>query len=461
MLTVRLLAIDLTRSRLARGRRQAGEYYGVFGHCSGPTTGNSFTLNYSNGDNAAIAQTVALNVKILATDYITTSGTSFVPSSTTYVADDSSGQSFVVVGSGTYNFIGGDGNITAWEGPGGNASVAGGNGNDLFGFNAGSSYVVAAGNGDDTFVANGSGTIYTGTGQNIIFSDPAGPNGNFIYSHGQDTISAGTGPTTVATFGYAPLILGGTGNLVVYGNTAVDETVAAGSANTIFSATSGTYFMGTGNQNVFIGSANSSSVVIGSTGSETVFGGPNSTEQVWANSSSLVFAGASGDSATIVGGTSQATLFGAAGSNQTFLGTSGAFYAAGGGNETLNASGSSGTGNLIFAGQSSLGGSPNTLLMAGSGDDTMVAGSGNDTMTGGAGSDNFQFTKGFVGGTDIINDFANNDLVALFGYGTAAGANALATATVSAGSTTIALSDNTKITFSGVTSTSNIHIVST
>ena len=56
----------------------------------------------------------------------------------------------------------------------------------------------------------------------------------------------------------------------------------------------------------------------------------------------------------------------------------------------------------------------------------------------------FQFSKGFVSG-DIISDFNNNDLVTLYGYGTAAGANALATATVSGGSTTIALSDNTKI----------------
>lgn len=427
----------------------------------GPTSGNSFTLNFSNGDNAAIAQAIALNIQIPSTDYITNPGTSFVPNTTTYVADDSSGQSFVVAGSGTYNFVGGDGNLTVWEGPGGSASVAAGNGNDLLGFNAGSSYTVAAGNGNDTFVANGSGTIYTGIGNNLIFSDPAGPNGNFIFSHGHDTISAASGPTTVATYGYAPEIFGGSGSLLVYGNSAVAETVAAGSgATTIFSATSGTYFMGTGSTNEFIGSPGSSSTVVGSTGSETVFGGPNATEDVFANSSHLIFAGASGDSATITGGTSQVTLFGAAGSAQTLLGTSGALYAAGGGNETLNASGSSGNGNLMFAGQSSLGGSPNTLLLAGAGNDTLVAGSGNDTMTGGPGNDIFQFSKGYAGGTDIINDLTNNDVVNLFGYGTAAGANALAAATVAGGSTTIALSDNTKITFSGITNTGSIHIVS-
>ena len=427
----------------------------------GPTSGNSFNLNFTNGDNAAIAQAIALNIQIPSTDYITNPGTSFVPNTTTYVADDSSGQSFVVAGSGTYNFVGGDGNLTVWEGPGGNASVAAGNGNDLLGFNAGSSYVVAAGNGNDTFVANGSGTIYTGIGNNLIFSDPAGPNGNFIFSHGHDTISAATGPTTVATYGYAPEIFGGSGSLLVYGNSAIAETVAAGSgATTIFSATSGTYFMGTGNTNEFIGSPGSASTVVGSTGSETVFGGPNGSEDVFANSSSLIFAGSSGDSATITGGTSQVTLFGAAGSAETLLGSSGSFFAAGGGNETLNASGSSGN-NLMFAGESSVGGAPNTYMAGGSGNDTLVAGSGANTLAGGAGNNLFQFTKGFVGGTDIISDFTNNDVVNLFGYGTAAGANALAAATVSGGSTTIALSDNTKITFSGITNTGSIHITST
>ena len=254
-----------------------------------------------------------------------------MPNTTTYVADEV-GQSFVVAGSGTYNFVGGDGNLTVWEGPGGNASVAAGNGNDLLGFNAGSSYVVAAGNGNDTFVANGSGTIYTGIGNNLIFSDPAGPNGNFIFSHGHDTISAATGPTTVATYGYAPEIFGGSDPCWCMAIRQSLKTVAAGSgATTIFSATSGTYFMGTGNTNEFIGSPGSASTVVGSTGSETVFGGPNGSEDVFANSSSLIFAGSSGDSATITGGTSQVTLFGAAGSAETLLGSSGWFFAAGGG----------------------------------------------------------------------------------------------------------------------------------
>ena len=103
---------------MARGHWKAGEHDGVFGHYSGPTSGNSFNLNFTNGDNAAIAQAIALNIQIPSTDYITNPGTSFVPNTTTYVADDSSGQSFVVAGSGTYNFVGGDGNLTVWEGPG-------------------------------------------------------------------------------------------------------------------------------------------------------------------------------------------------------------------------------------------------------------------------------------------------------------------------------------------------------
>ena len=80
-------------------------------------------------------------------------------------------------------------------------------------------------------------------------------------------------------------------------------------------------------------------------------------------------------------------------------------------------------------------------------------------MTGGAGSDLFQFTNGQAGGNDFITDFSANDIVNLVGYGANAAANAIAAATVSGGSSTIQLSNSTKITFTDVASlsTTNIH----
>ena len=89
------------------------------------------------------------------------------------------------------------------------------------------------------------------------------------------------------------------------------------------------------------------------------------------------------------------------------------------------------------------------------------AGTGSDTMTGGAGSDFFQFVNGAAGGNDFITDFSSSDVVNLIGYGANAAANAINAATVSGGSSTIQLSDSTKITFVNVASlsTTNIHNV--
>ena len=110
----------------------------------------------------------------------------------------------------------------------------------------------------------------------------------------------------------------------------------------------------------------------------------------------------------------------------------------------MNAGGSF-TSNLFGAGA----GTAN--LIGGSGSDTIFAGTGTATMTGGSGSDLFVFTKGAAGGTDFIADLSASDAVVLNGYG-GAGAitTALSTATISGSSTTITLSDATRITFSNV-----------
>jgi Ca2+-binding RTX toxin-like protein len=80
------------------------------------------------------------------------------------------------------------------------------------------------------------------------------------------------------------------------------------------------------------------------------------------------------------------------------------------------------------------------------------AGTGSATMTGGAGTDLYAFFKGQAGGTDLITDFkAGIDHVTLQNYGAGAAAAALQTAKVSAGSTTITLSDGTQVTFQGIT----------
>jgi RTX calcium-binding nonapeptide repeat (4 copies) len=388
-------------------------------------------------------------------------GTVFTPAGYTFVTDNTGGGNFTVAGA--QNFIGGNGNLTVWDTVGaasiggGIDTIAAGNGNDLFGLTAGSTYAVAAGNGTDTFFANGSGTVSDGDGRNLIFAGSASGT-NVVSSYGTDTVVAGAGANTVATHGADPLVFGGTGSLEVFGTTATNATVAGGSGSEIiFSAHSGVYFLGS-STSLFVGNTSSDSTIIGTTGTETVFGGASSNELIFNNSSSLVFGAGSNDSATIIGGASPSTLFGAAGSSINYFATAGgALYSAGTGNETLNAASS--TANItVFGGHDSTAGNS---LVGGAGNDALIAGSGSDTMTGGAGHNTFAFINGAAGGHDFVTDYNANDVVGLFGYGAGAGAAALAAATVAGGATTIALSDNTKITFENITTPSSIKIFST
>jgi Ca2+-binding RTX toxin-like protein len=98
------------------------------------------------------------------------------------------------------------------------------------------------------------------------------------------------------------------------------------------------------------------------------------------------------------------------------------------------------------------GGGGNDVMLGGaSGHDTMIAGSGNDTMFDGGAQEVFAFFNGMSGGADAIGSFVQGrDYIALEGYGSDADANALATAVVSNGSTTLSLPDGTTITILGV-----------
>ena len=72
-------------------------------------------------------------------------------------------------------------------------------------------------------------------------------------------------------------------------------------------------------------------------------------------------------------------------------------------------------------------------------------------MVAGAGQEVFLFSQGSAGGSAVIWNFAQGaDEVALLGYGANAVSNALASATVAFGSTTIGLPDNTRITFANI-----------
>jgi len=386
----------------------------------------SLTVNADNGTSGPPPSSSGTNELAVSTSGAVIT----VPTGYQFTVDSTGGGSGTILG--VQNFIGGSGNLNVTNTAGsGTDTIAVGNGSDVLWLVQGSTYDVAAGNGADTFTAVGTGTITGGTGSNTFFiggpTSAFGSASNTVFLNGTDTANAGYGSATITASG-TDLINNGPG------------------ADTDFLA-------GTATVNSF---ANTSSTIIGgpSANPELVFGNTGASQFISAGGTNLTFVAGSSDSATVLGGTNAATLWGGSGSSISFTGSAaGALFIAGAGNETLNAASSASPVTLF-------GGSGGDSLVGGSGGDVLFAGSGSDTMTGGAGNNFFEFYKG-VGGNHTITDFSSNDLVALFGgYGSAAGANALAAATVSGGSTKIALSDNTTITFTNITNPNSIKIYS-
>jgi Ca2+-binding RTX toxin-like protein len=103
------------------------------------------------------------------------------------------------------------------------------------------------------------------------------------------------------------------------------------------------------------------------------------------------------------------------------------------------------------------------VMIGGSGADTMIGGSGGDTMTGGGGANVFAFFASATDGAQVfITDFNASDSVDLGGYDPAQSAISIQdAATVSSAGVTLTLSDQTTITFAGLTSASalNGHIL--
>ena len=154
----------------------------------------------------------------------------------------------------------------------------------------------------------------------------------------------------------------------------------------------------------------------------------------------------------VTGGGGATSLFGGAGGSISYrnITDGNVSYTAGIGDETINASQSGGRG-LYVGGLDTAG---HNLMMAGAGADTLNAGSGAATLFGGGGVDVFNFFAS-LGGAGAVNaviaDWSPTETVRLLGYAPGTGNNAVAGATTAGGSTTVTLSDNTKITFTGLT----------
>jgi Ca2+-binding RTX toxin-like protein len=270
------------------------------------------------------------------------------------------------------------------------------------------------------FATGGSGTVVAGGGNNFI-SIPATDKGPWSINtgNGDDTVAAaGGGNDTINAGGGHNAITLGAGKDIV--KSTGDDTVFAGSGHETIGATGAHSDLVFGNSSqLFFVDTGGSATVFGGSGSDTFFGGTGPD---------LVHGGTGGDN-LLFAGTGTATLFGGGNGDQLFAaGNAAQALHAGAGSETL------------FGGFSS-------------GSDTFFGGSGAATITGGTGNNLFVFTDGQAGGKDLIQNFVSGvDSISLSGYGPNAVADAVATQKHVGGSTTITLSDSTKITFTGVPS---------
>lgn len=374
----------------------------------------------------------------------------------------------------------------------------------------GANATIVAGNSNTTATLSGTDGVVIGT-----FGQPAATL-NVLINGSAGTVIAGDSATTVTASGMDAVIYGGfdstpgaltvvdsgTADTVVAGQSATMVTMsgigaviyggfdsAAGALNIVDSGTANTVTGGNSNAAItlqgsngfvyggFTPSAGTLNILDRGQGDIIVTGNDNATVTasghggfVVGGSGALRFINNAGDATvfggsgptSITGGTGTTAVLGSAGGVVTYAGSSGSLnFFAGSGNETLNGGGSSSNDQM----SGGTDGTGSAVLIAGSGNDNLLAGAGTDTLTGGAGSNAFIFVKTFINGAapqDVVTDFSTHDAVLLSGYGAGEAAADLASASSSAGNTTLTLSDGTRVTFLGVASASVLqgHVIS-
>jgi Ca2+-binding RTX toxin-like protein len=396
-------------------------------------TGNEYVTEFNTGDNPDWDyQHWGNNAQVTVTwqDYyasaVTTSPSASTPAaailpppgSSTIIQD--SDVIIVCAGVDTLTVTGSSDTVF---GGAGKATISGATSTNLVFVNLGGLHTLFAGAGTPTVFGSFGSTV----GSDVI----VGGSGALLVATGEsnDTIFAGTAAGQTIFGGYSD---SGNGSNVIHGGTEDLEIAAGGSNDTIFS--------GAGNDSIYIGNGKIS-------GNQLINGGTGGLR--------VQFVGGAG-AATITGGSGAATVFGTADSNVKWIGvqTGGILDAVGNVASTGSYDASTSTTNDTL-----IGASGNVGMMGGSGSDFLLGGVntgsiggagsvvGGTTMTGGAGNNVFLFTSGLVNGGDIVQDFGATDTLALSGYGTAEGANALARATTAGTNTTLTLSDGTSISF--------------
>ena len=308
--------------------------------------------------------------------------------------------------------------------------------NEYVGTNDGTGDTLVGGSGYDTIYTSESGktTVNSGTGSLTAYLQDtvvgAGVNDYVWLDDGAGTIYAnGTNDAVIATVGSQTIY----GDSVQAANTIlrVELTNQGGSTSTVGNDTVSALLSDT-------------VAVFDYTSANTINGGTGT----------LYFIAGDSITATVHGGSGPAYLFGGSGDVITLgalsdSGTGGDLYYVSGGNETLNGGAETGT---LYA----FAGGTGDSITGGLGLNVLTASTGSETLVGGAGTNYFNISDSVSSGANLVlSDFTTNgtsDLVLSDGF-TQADVAAIENSTnVVDGSLVVSLHDGTQLTFTGITS---------
>jgi len=304
--------------------------------------------------------------------------------------------------------------------------------------NDGNDVLVSIASPDTLMGGAGNDTFFTGTSTSL---DYLGGGSNIVVTGGDTTVNASTGNDIVFSGGGRVVAYGGTSGTMLIQEGGLDSTVVGGAGYVAAFAGSGHVFdFGANGQSILIG-GDASSYFEGGAGDATIYAGAGGGS----------FNGGSGNGVFVTRGHSTVTA--GIGPSQIYLGGDGDMASLVGGANNVVAGA---TGNVTLLGGQSTG---NNLFLLGDGGDSVVGGQGSDIfylgagfgqITGGGGPDVYAATHN-VGGLDIIHGFRlGTDQLVLNGFDRSEAQFDLATQLNSGGSTTLNLSDGTKLTFEGI-----------
>ncbi len=379
--------------------------------------------------------------------------------------------------------LAGTGGLTFNAGPGHVSFVVGGGSNVFNGYVAptgptapgpgpsgSTDNLVSTGDGYDTISTGTANTdVLTGAGASVV---TLGDGFNHVVSYGRDLIRGGQDHSFPGFSDASDVLLAGDGATVIGGSQPLTVRASAGGATpggggllVTLGSGGGTIEGGHGSTLNLAGNA-----IANPGGNDTVnVGGATATVSGFDSSAftsdgllvngptaggSLQFTGGNG-TATVAGAKVAVTITGGQADDVTFTGhADGNMFAVFDGfqGNIARLDSSAGTGSnrfvsgIILRGTSAPAVQPANTILGGTGADLFVIRDAASSLTGGVGGTNtFDFRASLTGGlVDTISDFKDADRLAISGY-TANGSAVLASTTVAGGSTTIILSDQTRI----------------